>query len=40
MKCPEYFDAETICGSCEKNIKKKNQIVCSKCHNDMKSEPI
>ncbi len=27
-----YYDEETICGSCNKNIKKVNQIVCSECH--------
>lgn len=27
-----YYDEETICGSCNKNIKKVNEIVCSDCH--------
>lgn len=27
-----YYDEETICGSCNKNIKKVNEIVCSECH--------
>ena len=27
-----YFDQETLCLSCRKNIKKKNQIVCDLCH--------
>lgn len=31
----KYFDEE-ICASCEKNIKKANQIVCSQCHKNTK----
>lgn len=32
----DYFDEETLCASCEKNIKKANQIVCSQCHKNTK----
>lgn len=27
-----YFDSETTCRACNKNIKKVNQIVCDECH--------
>ena len=27
-----YYDKETICCFCNKNVKKINQIVCTKCH--------
>ena len=26
-----YFDEACICGSCNKNMKKVNQIVCDEC---------
>ncbi len=29
-----YFDEETMCRACNKNIKKENQIVCDKCHSN------
>lgn len=28
----KYFDSENICLSCGTNIKKENQIVCDRCH--------
>lgn len=34
MKIP-YYDEETLCDSCKKNIKRVNQIVCDDCHKNM-----
>lgn len=37
----EYFDEETLCRNCKKNIKKVNQIVCDECHKtDLKPQGI
>jgi len=35
-----YYDEETICGCCNKNIKKKNQITCDECHKNCKPREI